>query len=1044
MLKLNLTPRIVILISALALLLALLVACEGGSTFEFPSQRERSDESPSLRDEAMPILSEVCANWDEFNVNILGSTESRPEECDELENMPGAIVEPLPEPVAPIQEPITDPVADHGPQGLNTVNPTPWPSIGESGDYDADDDRLIEISTLAQLDAVRFDPDGDALVEPEVYESYFGAFPDASEDMGCPQPSGCSGYELVNNLDFDTDGDGTPSENDEYWNEGLGWAPLPEMDATFDGNNYIVSNLYINDESLHSAGLFGANYDTLMNIRLEKVSVQGGNQVGALVGRNSGGSIVRSRSEGKVKGSISGGLVGYNTGFIEDSESFANVSGLSRGGEEYVGGLVGANCGTDYGGTAIHKSIVNNAAHGNVSGGAGYAGGLVGYNSSSCTISNSKATGNVTGAGFVGGLAGGNEGSTFVGGGAKAGVIENSSASGNVSVSAEPDRWTASGGLVGTNDGYISMCQASGNVSGPANAGGLVGIHTTWHEGERSDRNFGTISNSAAQGNVEATGDYAGGLVGRNSGKIRDSVAEGEVKGEQYVGGLVGLNEGNEYRFGLITGSAASGDYSGARYRGPLAGANDGGEIVESWGTGAEKAWTAAPTPAPAPTLTSEPTPPPANEPSHPPMPPTVEPTNTPTPPPTSEPAPAPDPIHAGDRAALVKFYEAAGGAGWTNVKEGIGPRAVADERASMTGWHGVTVDATTGRVTGLALPGNNLVGTLPPELGLLSNLTYLDLSGNSLNNEKLVDYHSLEMLGNLIALTHLDLSENDLGGALPPELGWLTNLTYLDLSGNRFRGDISRANPDWPIEWHNLSQLTHLDLSNNKRCGLRCRHGLSGWIPSALSYGEYDWFPNLVYLDLSGNKLQGGAQSMLEKSYPVTDSDRSITVNLSDNPWSYEPAEKRAYWTEFQAEMIGGFVDLATLAAQQKYKIPSLDPNSLRNYAVGKGSEKIQARAVIHIAESGKYANAATWLVRGAKVVGTVGTGVGWIVFALDAASILNQMLELTVNLLETGPGKMIERTSSRFLGEWWSCALANGLENAPVAEINKVCGEW
>ena len=78
------------------------------------------------------------------------------------------------------------------------------------------------------------------------------------------------------------------------------------------------------------------------------------------------------------------------------------------------------------------------------------------------------------------------------------------------------------------------------------------------------------------------------------------------------------------------------------------------------------------------------------------------------------------------DRAALVALYRATGGDGWT---DNAGWRS----DAPIGQWHGVTVDAD-GRVTALALDGNNLAGTVPPELHALTALTQLDLGGNVLD----------------------------------------------------------------------------------------------------------------------------------------------------------------------------------------------------------------------------------------------------------------------------------------------------------------------
>ena len=120
-----------------------------------------------------------------------------------------------------------------------------------SRDYDADNDGLIEVSTLAQLDAMRYDLNGDGLVDGATWEPYYAAeaFAMGALEMGCPE--GCTGYELSANLDFDTDGSGaTNVVGDTYWNDGAGWEPIGSADApytaAFEGNGRTLSNLFIN------------------------------------------------------------------------------------------------------------------------------------------------------------------------------------------------------------------------------------------------------------------------------------------------------------------------------------------------------------------------------------------------------------------------------------------------------------------------------------------------------------------------------------------------------------------------------------------------------------------------------------------------------------------------------------------------------------------------------------------------------------------------------------------------------------------------------
>ena len=163
-------------------------------------------------------------------------------------------------------------------------------------DYDADDDGLIEISDLAQLDAVRYDADGDGSGSDLAYQR---AFPRALADMGCPA-GGCQGYELAADLDFDTNGNGQHDEGDAYWNSGGGWMPMSLAEGTiFDGNGHTISNL---SSSLTRedppGGLFSRSFGTVRNIRMVSVNISG-DMIGALVGDNRG-EISRSYSDGNL------------------------------------------------------------------------------------------------------------------------------------------------------------------------------------------------------------------------------------------------------------------------------------------------------------------------------------------------------------------------------------------------------------------------------------------------------------------------------------------------------------------------------------------------------------------------------------------------------------------------------------------------------------------------------------------------------------------------------------------------------------------------
>ena len=259
-------------------------------------------------------------------------------------------------------------------------------------DYDLDDDGLIEVSGLAQLNAIRWDLDGDGSANDDRFNR---AFPTRASSLGCPS-SGCTGYELVADLDFDTDGDGSADSGDDYWNGGAGWEPIGTPSArfrtTFDGNGHTISSLFINRANTDYVGPFGSISSTsvIRNTGLLSINVAGRNWVGGLVGYNASGRITTSYATGAVRsaGNIVGGLVGVNSGRITASYATGSVTGSG-----FVGGLVGINTGT----------ITATYAAGSVTGNNSI-GGLGGYNDGTNTASywNTETSGQPTSAGGVG------------------------------------------------------------------------------------------------------------------------------------------------------------------------------------------------------------------------------------------------------------------------------------------------------------------------------------------------------------------------------------------------------------------------------------------------------------------------------------------------------------------------------------------------------------------------------------------------------------------------------------------------------------------
>ena len=118
------------------------------------------------------------------------------------------------------------------------------------------------------------------------------------------------------------------------------------------------------------------------------------------------------------------------------------------------------------------------------------------------------------------------------------------------------------------------------------------------------------------------------------------------------------------------------------------------------------------------------------------------------------------------EREILVAFYEATGGRDWHDNENWL-------TDAPLAQWHGVGVDHQD-QVVRMSLGYNGLTGTIPPELGSLANLYWLNLTGNGLTGPIPSE------LGNLRQLNGLALGGNSLTGRIPREIGNLANLQYL------------------------------------------------------------------------------------------------------------------------------------------------------------------------------------------------------------------------------------------------------------------------
>ncbi|OBA00428.1 GLUG motif-containing protein [Halomonas sp. G11] len=420
-------------------------------------------------------------------------------------------------------------------------------------------------------------------------------------------------------------------------------------------------------------GMIGSNSGTLENARAS-VDVEGDNSIGGLAGEN-GGDMARAYATGQVTGDDRvGGLIGRATSAeLNDVYATGAVNG-----ETSVGGLVGRNS----------YSTINNAyATGSVTGGEYYVGGLFGSDTSG-TVNDSyyattDADGNAIDGGYTNSVGtprtrlelmnpatfegwdeaiwnfGGdadvdgyqialplldgvtpvadrvtdtlfqrgtgissdpyiltgwqqlqnvNFNDDVLGGGHHFALVNNldSGTSGYADLAGE----NANGGkgwepvgddgapFTGTFDGlervisdltidrggedYIGLFGTTTGGSVIRNIG-LLGGSVTGNDyvGGLVGDNNGSITNASVTGTVRGTGTYnVGGLVGRNDGSIMNAYMTGTVKGSEQVGGLVGIN------WDSIANAYASSVVTGDQYVGGLVGYSFNGDIENVYATG--------------------------------------------------------------------------------------------------------------------------------------------------------------------------------------------------------------------------------------------------------------------------------------------------------------------------------------------------------------------------------------------------------------------------------------------------------------------------
>lgn len=348
--------------------------------------------------------------------------------------------------------------------------------------------------------------------------------------------------------DIDASATETWLSEDEHGNDIAGFAPVGTSEnpflGTLDGRDFEIRNLHIYQAENDDVGLFGVVGDrgNIHNLGLVNGRVEGRQMVGAFAGRNKGtiahvyntGAVI-SVPSGNNPGRV-GGIVGYHeNGRIEHARNAGDVEG-----DYAVGGIAGAtmdsahiehvdNTGEIVGfrnatggivgqhfGTLLHADN-----RGAVTGGTGETGGIAGRNHGTVQDVNNFAE--VVGRDFVGGIVGTNAIGTILRAHSDADVSGNDHVGGIAGRNYDPEGH-------GNNAAIIDLSSNVGNVSGRVGVGGIVG-----HNNE-----LGTVIHSFNTGDVTASHNSAGGVAGTNENAIGQSYNTGDVRGPQYIGGVVG------------------------------------------------------------------------------------------------------------------------------------------------------------------------------------------------------------------------------------------------------------------------------------------------------------------------------------------------------------------------------------------------------------------------------------------------------------------------------------------------------------------------
>jgi hypothetical protein len=189
------------------------------------------------------------------------------------------------------------------------------------------------------------------------------------------------------------------------------------------------------------------------------------------------------------------------------------------------------------------------------------------------------------------------------------------------------------------------------------------------------------------------------------------------------------------------------------------------------------------------------------------------------------------------ERDALIAIYNATNGSNWTTNTNW-------NTAEPVSTWYMVTVE--NNRVVGIDLSGNNLTGTIPSEVGNLTELIDLSFFANDVTGEVPAEIWTLSNLKTLWIGVQAS-KQLTLTNGIPPEISNLQQLEWLNVA------EIALTQPLQP-ELFNLPNLLRLRIYD---CGL------TGTLPAEFAgifsvYAHQNEFEGAIpqaFLDATGNQ---------------------------------------------------------------------------------------------------------------------------------------------------------------------------------------------